>query len=75
MKNLFFRSLRFLLEVMLTILLYKVIIVISVIWLGYCLYASKMIGGTIKDGIKVWINYLKAGIQMNKDFVMNGLGA
>lgn len=66
--------LRFLLEVVLTILLLPLIVVIEILWLFWCIRSTKMVyNGTIKDGVKLWFEYIKAGLKMNLDFIVNGL--
>jgi hypothetical protein len=61
------------LEVLLTIVLFPWIVFVSIMWLFWCIRAVKLIGeGTAKDGVKVWFEYIKAGLRMNKDFVQNG---
>lgn len=67
------KFLRFMLEVLLTIILFPWIVFVSVMWLFWCIRAVKLIGeGTAKDGVKLWFEYIKAGLRMNKDFVLNG---
>ena len=42
-------------------------------WLIWCIRCAKGLSKTITDGVKWWWRYTKAGIEMNKDFVNNGL--
>ena len=66
--------LRFMLEVFLTIVLLPWIVFISIVWLFWCIRAVRLLGeGTAKDGVKVWFEYIKAGLKMNLDFIVNGL--
>lgn len=50
-----------------------ILLLFEVIWLGVCIYASKLLSQTVKDGVKAWWRVIKAGIEMNKDFVNNGI--
>jgi len=65
--------LRFLLEISLTILLFPFIIIISLVCLMNCIGACKLLECDKKEGIKTWLNYMKTGINMNLDFIINGL--
>ena len=65
--------LRFLLEIFLTIVLFPLIVFIALIWLGYCIAACKLYECNKKEGFKVWLKYLKTGIDMNLDFIINGI--
>lgn len=67
------KVLRFLLLVVEAVILWPVIVIVEVLWLGYCIYAVKRLDGSIKDGLTLWFNYIKAGLVMNADFVQNGL--
>ena len=67
------KLLRFLLLVLLSVVLAPVIIIIELIWFGCMIYAAKLVGSDIKTGIKSWWRYLILGLEMNKDFVVNGL--
>lgn len=49
------------------------IMAFSIIWLIVCMRAAHIAEMPIKEGAKVWFDYIKYGIQMNKDFVLNGL--
>ena len=67
------KFLRFMLEVLLTIVLFPWIVFIEIVWLFWCIRAVRLVDeATVKDGVKVWFEYLKAGLRMNKDFVLNG---
>lgn len=65
--------LRFMLEVFLAVVLFPLIAVFELIWLIVCIRSACLIGAPIKEGLKVWAQYIKAGLEMNKDFVVNGL--
>ena len=67
------KFLRFLLLVLLSVVLMPAIIAIELIWFGCMIYAAKLVGSSIKEGIKNWWRYLITGLEMNKDFVVNGL--
>lgn len=67
------KILRFLLEVLLSVILAPAIIMIELVWFGCCIYAAKLTGSTMKNGVKCWWRYLLMGLEMNKDFVINGL--
>ena len=73
MKKYFMIWLRFSLEVFLTIALFPTIFTVSGIWLIYCIMCCDIMKVGQKSGIKTWFEYLKKGIQMNKDFIVNGL--
>lgn len=73
MKKYFMIWLRFSLEVFLTITLFPTILTVSGIWLIYCIIVCDIMKVEQKSGIKIWFEYLKKGIQMNKDFIVNGL--
>ena len=49
------------------------IALVELVWLVYCIRAARILNESIKEGMVVWYEYLKAGIRMNKDFVINGL--
>lgn len=67
------KVLRFILEVVLGIILFPAILIVSLMWLCICIRAAHYMNESTKEGFKVWWNYIKVGIQMNKDFVINGL--
>lgn len=67
------KTLRFLLEVMLFIVLFPVIVLIELAWLIFCIRTAMKLNQSIMKGVKTWVYYLKAGLEMNKDFVLNGL--
>ena len=73
MKKYFMIWLRFSLEVFLTIVLFPTILTVSGIWLIYCIIGCDIMKVGQKSGIKTWFEYIKKGIQMNKDFIVNGL--
>lgn len=64
---------RFMLEVLLGVILSPAIVFIEVVLLICCIRAARYLGESAKEGVKVWLQYLKAGLEMNKDFVINGL--
>ena len=66
------KFLRFMLEVLLTIVLFPLIVLFEVIWLICCIRAAYYLEVPIKEGFKTWFEYIKAGLRMNKDFVLNG---
>lgn len=49
------------------------ILVFEIIWLFVCLRSAHILNLPKKEGLKVWFNYIKYGVEMNKDFVLNGL--
>lgn len=67
------KVLRFMLEVFLFVVLFPLIVLIELVWLIFCLRATRIIGAPIKEGFEVWVQYIKTGLKMNKDFVVNGL--
>ena len=73
MKKYFMICLRFSLEVFLTIALFPPILMVSGIWLIQCLIGCDIMKVRENSVIKRWFEYIKKGIQMNKDFIVNGL--
>ena len=55
------------------VVLFPLIVLVELVWLVYCIRAARILNESIKEGLMVWYEYLKAGIAMNKDFVINGL--
>lgn len=68
-------SLRGLIMVLLTIIMFPAIIIISVLWLINCIRSCNLIGCDKTEGFKVWLHYIKVGLSMNKDFILNGMWA
>jgi hypothetical protein len=66
------KLLRALYMILATIILFPFIVLFSIIWFGVIAYASFLLGEP-KKALGVWLNYLKAGIDMNIDFIKNGL--
>ena len=54
------------------VLLLPLIVLVGIVWLGYCIRSARYLEMSIKEGVKVWLQYIKAGLEMNKDFVNNG---
>lgn len=50
-----------------------VIMITLIVWLFVCIRATHYIGASIKEGFKVWVQYISTGLKMNRDFVVNGL--
>lgn len=73
MKKYLFIFLRALLEIVLAIILSPFIMFISIIMLCTSLYAAHIINEPMKEGVKGWLMLLESGINMNIDFIMNGL--
>lgn len=67
------RALRFMLEVFLFVVLFPWIVIFEIVWLVKCIKMARVLEGNVKDGIDLWVKYIKVGLEMNKDFVMNGL--
>ena len=67
------KALRILWLVALFVALFPFIVLASLVWLGYCMYAANIVSGKIVDGFKVWWNYMVYGVRLNIDFVKNGL--
>lgn len=67
------KTLRILWLVFASVIFFPIITLFAVCWLVVCLRSAKLLGVPAKEGIKVWYNYLKAGVDMNIDFVRNGL--
>ena len=55
------------------VVLLPVIIIVELVWLVLCIYITKRMNQSLLRGLQIWLNYLKAGIAMNADFVENGL--
>ena len=66
------KFLRFMLEVLLTVVLFPAIVLVEIVWLIFCIRAAVLLNEPIKMAFKVWYGYLKTGLEMNKDFVLNG---
>lgn len=67
------RVLRLMLEVFLFVVLFPWIVIFEIVWLIKCIKMAQVLGGNAKDGMVLWVKYIKVGLEMNKDFVMNGL--
>lgn len=67
------KTLRILWLVVASVIFFPIIALFAVCWLVVCVRSAKLLGVSVKEGIKVWWNYLKAGVDMNIDFVRNGL--
>lgn len=67
------KTLRFLFEVFLAIILFPVIVIVEVVAFIWCIRAAHSLDKTTMYGVKLWFAYLKQGLMMNKDFVENGL--
>ena len=65
--------LRFMLEVLLFVVLFPWIVIFEIVWLVKCIKLAHDLEGDVKDGLKLWVDYIKIGLAMNKDFVINGL--
>ena len=67
------RFLRLMFEVFLFVVLFPWIVIFEIVWLVKCIKMARVLGGNAKDGIELWVKYIKVGLEMNKDFVVNGL--
>ena len=67
------KTLRFLWLVVAFVILFPIITLFMACWLVVCLRGAKLLGMPVKEGIKVWYDYIKTGVYMNIDFVRNGL--
>lgn len=67
------KALRLLLLVVEAVVLWPIIVLVEILWLVHCIWAAKQLDKSVMDGIKLWFNYIKQGLAMNADFVMNGL--
>ena len=65
--------LRLMLEVILLVVLFPLIVFINLVWLVVCIRSTRYFDGTIKDGVMYWLHCIKTSLEMNKDFVVNGL--
>lgn len=68
-------SLRAIIMVLLTIIMFPSIIIISILGLIYCIKSCSLLDCDKKEGFKVWLRYIKVGLDMNKDFILNGVRA
>lgn len=66
------KLLRGLFMLMASIVLLPLIIIVEIIFLAYVIYSCTKID-ELKRSFEVWFRYLQAGIQMNLDFIKNGL--
>lgn len=55
------------------IVLFPLIMAFEIVWLIVCLRSAHILGMPKIEGVKLWLAYIKAGVDMNKDFVINGL--
>lgn len=55
------------------VVLFPLIMLVEIYWLVICIKAAHLANETAKEGMALWYEYLKTGINMNKDFVINGL--
>lgn len=67
------KTLRILWLVVAFVILFPIITIFEVCWLVVCIRSAKLLGVSVKEGIKVWCDYIKTGVCMNIDFVRNGL--
>ena len=69
------KTLRILHLVTLFVLLFPVIVLAELVWLIVCIRLAYLVDTTrpIKDGIKLWIDFIEMGIQLNKEFVLHGI--
>ena len=67
------KTLRILWLVVASVIFFPIITLFAVCWLVVCIRSAKLLGVSVMEGIKVWCNYIKAGVCMNIDFVRNGL--
>ena len=52
---------------------WPIITLVGIIWFVWCIWAAKQLSETVMYGVKMWCQAIRAGIEMNKDFVKNGL--
>ena len=67
------KTLRILWLVVASVIFFPIIALFAMFWLVVCIRSAKLLGMPSTEGIKVWCNYIKAGVCMNIDFVRNGL--
>lgn len=67
------KALRILWLVFASIAFFPILLLVEVYCLYRCIRAAKYLDNTVKDGVKSFVEWMKAGIQMNIDFVNNGL--
>lgn len=66
-------TLRILWLVFAFVVLLPVIIAVEMWWLFICIKSSKSLGHSVAWGLMRWIEWIKRGVEMNADFVKNGL--
>lgn len=52
---------------------WPLLILFAVGWLIWCIRCAKQLSETIAYGISIWWRWIKAGVQMNIEFINNGL--
>jgi hypothetical protein len=68
----FMKFLRTLYMIIASIVLMPIIVLIEAIWLVFLTVICAR-AGKVSDGIRVWLKYIICGIDMNLDFIENGL--
>ena len=64
---------RLYLEVILTVVMMPIIILVLLTNLIFYMIVFKLNNDKILNGIKTWFGLIKKGIDMNIDFIVNGL--
>ena len=67
------KAMRVLWLVLAFVALLPLIVVFEIIWLFVCIRAAYILEKPMVYGVQCWIDYIKYGISLNKDFVLNGL--
>ena len=62
------KILRALYMIITTIILWPIIVLVCIAWLGFLWCISK----DFKKAARAWVEYIVKGIEMNIDFVKNG---
>lgn len=67
------KTLRIMHLVVCFVVFFPVIAAFMLWWLFVCIKAAHKLGLSTKEGLKLWVKYIQSGIEMNRDFVLNGL--
>ena len=55
------------------IVMLPVILVVEMWWMFICIKSAKSLDQSVKWGVMNWLEWIRRGIDMNIDFVTNGL--
>lgn len=69
------KTLRLIFLVLTGIIFSPLIMIVGLLWLIWCIRAALITKQTVRDGLRAWWYYIKMGLDMNKDYIENGLRA